>query len=90
MNKQELRQIIKEEISKALNENLDGTLSLWNGKWKVSYTTPQGDLRDDSAPELDPSQVKYAEQNADLIRKNRGMDVKFKLTKDDKAYLLNI
>jgi hypothetical protein len=89
MNKQELRQIIKEEISKALNENLDGTLSKWRGKWIVSYSTPEGDLKNDSAPELDPSQVKYAEQNADLIRKNNGMDVEFKLM-NGKAYLLNI
>jgi hypothetical protein len=89
MNKQELRQIIKEEISKALNENLDGTLSKWRGKWIVSYSTSEGDLKSDSAPELDPSQVKYAEQNADLIRKNNGMDVEFKLM-NGKAYLLNI
>jgi hypothetical protein len=89
MNKQELRQIIKEEISKALNENLDGTLSKWRGKWIVSYSTPEGDLKSDSAPELDPSQVKYAEQNADLIRKNNGIDVEFKLM-NGKAYLLNI
>ena len=89
MNKHELRQIIREEVSKVLNENLDGTLYKWGNEWVVSYTTSQGDIKGDYAPKLDPSQKKYAEQNADLIRKNNGMDVKFKLI-NGKAHLLDI
>jgi hypothetical protein len=77
MKKLELQQIIREEISKVLNENLEGTLSKWKGKWIVSYTTPEGDFKGDQALELDPSQVKDILKYSDSIEKNRGMDVKF-------------
>jgi len=88
MKHSELKQLIKEEIQKALNEGLEGTLSYWNGKWKVSYTTSSGDLRGDQAPDLDPSQVEYAEKMKASIMANRGMSVDFEL-RNGKAFLTN-
>ena len=89
MKKSELQQIIREEISKILNENLEGTLSKWKGKWIVSYTTPLGDFKGDHGLELDSSQVKDILKYSDSIEKNRGMDVEFKIV-NGKARLLNI
>ena len=73
----ELRRMIREEIQKVLNENLEGTLSKWKGKWVVSYTTPQGDVKGDYAPELDPTQVRDILKYSEIIEKNRGIDVSF-------------
>lgn len=73
-----------------LYESLEGTLSFWNGKWRVSYTQPAGgDVRGDQAPELDASQVPYAVKNKAVIEKNRGMDVEFEI-RNGKAFLLNL
>jgi len=72
-----------------LNEGLEGTLSYWNGKWKVSYTTDSGDVRGDQAPDLDPSQVAYANKMKASIMANRGMDVDFEL-RNGKAFLTDM
>jgi len=72
-----------------LNESLEGTLSYWNGKWKVSYTTDSGDVRGDQAPDLDPSQVAYANKMKASIMANRGMDVDFEL-RNGKAFLTDM
>jgi len=77
MKTQELRKLIREEISKILKENLEGTLQKWKGKWVVSYTTPEGDVKGDYAPELDTSQVKDILKYSNVIEKNRGIDVNF-------------
>jgi hypothetical protein len=89
MKKLELQQIIREEISKVLNENLEGTLSKWKGKWIVSYTTPEGDFKGDQGLELDPSQVKDILKYSDSIEKNRGMDVEFIIV-NGKAKLIQL
>jgi hypothetical protein len=86
MKQSELRQIIKEEVRKVLNEDLQGTLSKWKGKWVVGYTTPEGDLRGDNALELDPSQVKDILKYSNVIEKNRGIDVDFTIV-NNKARL---
>ena len=77
MKTSEFRKLIREEVGKVLNENLEGTLQKWKGKWVVSYTTPEGDVKGDHAPELDPSQVKDILKYSNVIEKNRGIDVSF-------------
>ena len=80
-----------------LSESLEGTLSFWNGKWRVSYTEDgRGniggagwDYKGDNAPELDPSQVAYAEKNKAVINQNRGMDVDFEI-RNGKAFLVDL
>jgi len=52
-----------------------GTLSFWNGKWRVSYTTENGDFRGDSGLELHPTQVEDINIFTHYIKKRGGVDV---------------
>lgn len=88
MKASEFKKLIREEVRKVLNENLEGTLQKWKGKWVVNYTTPQGDIRGDHAPELDPSQVKDILKYSNVIEKNRGIDVSFTIV-NGKAKLIS-
>ena len=68
-------------LNEFLNEKsvspIEGTLSLWKDKWKVSYTTSDGDLRGEQAPEVHPSQVNDIKKYKDYINKRHGVDVEF-------------
>ncbi len=73
-----VKRVINEDKRKKPSTKVkQGTLSKWKGKWVVSYTTPEGDLRGDNALELDPSQVKDILKYSNVIEKNRGIDVDF-------------